>query len=616
MKERIFDIETDGLDATLIHCLTVGSRSTTDYDNMRKFFTNPDNILIGHNIIRYDIPTVERLLDIEVKAKVVDTLVLSWTLFPRMVRHGLEAWGEHYGVEKPEIKNWTDLTTKEYIHRCEEDVKINTLLWEDIKSLLNEMYDSKDKMWEYVEYLTFKMQCAAQQEKDRWKFDLDRASEGLRELVERKQEKFDGLVQSMPKVRQWSIMNPPAKPYKKDGSLSSTGERWYERLKELNLPKHHNEPIRYLNGRVVEPNPNSHPQIKDWLFSLGWKPRNFDYKRNKETGEVKKIPQIKSADEDGQLCDSVLELLVKEPALEHLDGLFVISHRISIVKGMIENCSDDGYVKAEVQGLTNTLRFKHAVCVNLPKVNKPYGELIRGCLIAPDGYEMCGSDMSGLEDRLKQHFLFPYDPDYVKEMMSEDYDPHFSLALLASAVTPEQIDMYNNGNDDGTIKTIRDTYKSGNYACQYGAGVPRLMLTANITRPVAQSVYDSYWKKNWAITRVAEDQTIKTFGGEKWLLNPINGFWYWLKTEKDAFSTLVQGTGSFMFDMWVKLILKRRKQLTGQFHDEFILTLKVGNREKCEKLIRGAMKELNSMFNLNRELDCDVQFGSRYSEIH
>jgi DNA polymerase I-like protein with 3'-5' exonuclease and polymerase domains len=71
-----------------------------------------------------------------------------------------------------------------------------------------------------------------------------------------------------------------------------------------------------------------------------------------------------------------------------------------------------------------------------------------------------------------------------------------------------------------------------------------------------------------------------------------------------------------MFDMWVKLILKRRRQLTGQFHDEFILTLKIGNREKCEKLIRNAMKELNSMFNLNRELDCDVQFGSRYSEIH
>ena len=616
MKERIFDIETDGLDATTIHCLTVGKRSTTDYDNMRKFFTNPDNILIGHNIIRYDIPTVERLLDIKVRAKVVDTLVLSWTLFPRMLRHGLEAWGEYYDVPKPEISDWKELSVEEYIHRCEEDVKINTLLWNDIKKLLTEMYDSEEKMWEYIDYLCFKMQCAAQQEKDRWKFDLNRAIQGHTELLRDKQMRIDGLVQAMPKVRQWSVMNPPSKPYKKDGTLSATGERWFQRLEDLNLPKHHNEPIKYLNGKEVDPNPNSHPQIKDWLFSLGWKPRNFNYLRDKETGEVRKIPQIKSSDDDGSLCPSVMELFAKEPAIDLLNGLFVLSHRIGLLKGMIENCSEDRYVKAEVQGLTNTLRFKHAVCVNLPGVHKPYGELIRGCLIAPEGKELCGSDMSGLEDRLKQHFIFPYDPEYVKEMLRDDYDPHLSLALLASAVTPEQIQAYQNGEDDGTIKTIRHTFKQGNYACQYGAGVPRLVLTANIKKSVAQLVYDSYWKKNWAIKRVAEDQTIKTFGGEKWLLNPINGFWYWLKTEKDAFSTLVQGTASFMFDMWVKIILGKRQQLTGQFHDEFILTIKIGNRDKCTKLIRTAMDELNSMFNLNRELDCDVQFGSRYSEIH
>ena len=96
---------------------------------MEKFFGEAD-VLVGHNIIRYDIPTVERILGVQVKAKLVDTLMLSWYLFPNRLMHGLEDWGEEFGVPKPKITDWDNLSTEEYIHRCEEDVKINTKLWD------------------------------------------------------------------------------------------------------------------------------------------------------------------------------------------------------------------------------------------------------------------------------------------------------------------------------------------------------------------------------------------------------------------------------------------------------------------------------------------------------
>src|SRR3546814_20234655 len=108
--------------------------------------------------------------------------------------------------------------------------------------------------------------------------------------------------------------------------------------------------------------------------------------------------------------------------------------------------------------------MKHKTIVNLPGVKNPYGEDIRGCLICPEGYEQCGSDLSSLEDRLKHHFMFPYDPEYVKEMSTPDFDPHLDLALSAKAVTEEEVIKYKQAeHPDKRIKDIRHTHKQGKY---------------------------------------------------------------------------------------------------------------------------------------------------------
>ena len=63
------------------------------------------------------------------------------------------------------------------------------------------------------------------------------------------------------------------------------------------------------------------------------------------------------------------------------------------------------------------------------------GAEIRGCLIAPEGYTLCGADMTSLEDTTKRHYMKPYDPAYVEEMSKEGFDPHLDLAKHAGAVT-------------------------------------------------------------------------------------------------------------------------------------------------------------------------------------
>jgi len=615
----VFDIETDGLNATKIHCLVYERDgkfiALTDYDDMRNFLLN-EKVLIGHNIILFDIPTLERLLGITIHCKLIDTLTISWYLEPDGVNkkevHGLEAWGDYFGVPKPPIGDWQNLSVEEYIHRCTEDVKINTLLWQRFRKQLLELYGSHKEADKLLNYLSFKMDCAHEQERSRWKLDVPRAKNAEAELLSAKTEKLESLSRIMPKVAVKILRRYPSKPFKKDGTLSTTGARWQALLQRSGLGQDFRGVVEEIVGEK-EPNPASPSQIKAWLYSLGWKPQTFKYKRDKATGETKKIPQV-NLENNGGICPSVKLLYIRESNLQILDGLSVINHRLGLIQGFLTN-EEDGYVKAQISGLTNTLRFKHKTVVNLPKITKPWGSIIRGCLICDDGYELCGSDMSSLEDRLKQHFIYPYDPKYVEEMNVPDYDPHLSLALLAKRVDEVQVSAYKSGKDQ-SIAPIRSIFKNGNYACQYGAGPPRLALTANISLKEAKMVWETYWEKNWAIKEVAKHQKVKTLDGQMWLYNPISNLWYSLRYEKDIFSTLVQGSAAYVFDRWVQIFRETRPQLTAQFHDEVVLTIRTGHRRQAECLLVESINKLNSELHLNRELAIGTQFGQRYSDIH
>jgi hypothetical protein len=615
IRGTVFDIEADGLKPTKIHCMSWYNGgniySTTDYEEITAVLRN-SKYLIGHNIQRYDIPALERLLRVKFKAKLIDTLALSWYLSPDRPRHGLESYGNDFGIEKPKIDDWENLSEEEYIHRCEEDVKINTTLWKQQRVILEQMYPDEQELIRFLSYIEFKLDCAREQEENGWKLDVDRAIRVLQQLLIEKEDKVRQLTEAMPPVQVWATKNKPAKLYKKNGDLSEAGKDWVgllgDRFQET-------DSVKYIKDTKL-PNPNSHIQIKDWLFSLGWKPSTFIYKRDKETGDLKKIPQIQQDKTKGPgLCESVKKLFDKHPELEVLDGLSIISHRITILEGFLKNVDENDYVKAEIQGFTNTLRFKHSIIVNLPSVDRVYGDDIRGCLVAPDGHELAGSDMSSLEDRCKQHYMFPYDPEFVEEMTKPGFDPHLDLAYSAGAVNDLDVKAYKE-HEDKRVKTIRHTYKQGNYASTYGAGPPRIALTVGCTLKEAQAIHEAYWKRNWSVKKIGEDQTIAIFDGRHWLYNPVSRFWYSLRNTKDVFSTLNQGTGVYCFDTYLKHIREGGVPIIGQFHDEWIAVIKLGNRERLQKHVNKAIERTNEELGLNRALSVELKFGTNYGAIH
>jgi hypothetical protein len=576
---------------------------------MRYVLLNSET-LVGHNIIRFDIPAIEKVLGIEVKARLIDTLALSWYLHHDRMKHGLEGYGEDYGVPKPVIKDWNTLTPQEYAHRCDEDVKINNRLWRDLSMKLDKLYkDAEADKDRLIDYLTFKLDCAKEQETLRWKLDVGKAQAAYDEIMSLKVEKVEQLADAMPKRTLTRVASRPKVMHKKDGELSSHGQRWVELCKEYKQPE---TTMQFVVKTGEERgNPNSNDQVKDWLYSLGWKPRTYKFTRDKATGDERQIEQVRK---NGELCSSVKELAEVDPAVDLLDGLTVLTHRAGILKSFLE-CHKDGWLEASVAGLTNTFRFKHyRPLVNLPGVDKPYGDVIRGCLTCPDGYLLAGADMTSLEDTTKRHYMKPLDPDYVEAMSREGFDPHLDLALHAGVITQDDIDKHNSG--ERSLKALRKNYKVVNYSATYGVGAPKLARETGMSKSEAKKLLEAFWSRNWAIEKVASTLRVRELFNGMWLKNPVSGFWYSLRSDKDRFSTLNQSTGVYCFDSWVKECRGMGLETIGQFHDEIIVITKEGDEDKTENIMQMSMNNVNHEINLNVPLGTDVQFGKTYADIH
>jgi len=565
-------------------------------------------------------PVMERILGIEIKARVIDTLFLSWYLEPDRPKHGLDSYGDEAGVPKPPIEDWENLPIEEYIHRVTEDVKINMYVWKKQLKQLLKLYDNNmEEVNRFIDFLMFHADVAVNQEKYGWKLDVDRCKSVLEKLEKDQAHKFKELEKAMPQVPVYAKKNVPKRDkFKISGDICADWVKWYAVLDELGLPHSHRGEVKVLTGHKP-PNAGSVPQIKDWCFSLGWEPTVFDYKRDKKTGDVRKIPQLRvKKDEGPELAPCVALLLDKEPKLHLIADLGVITHRISVLNGFMNDVDDDGYIRAQMQGLTNTLRWKHKVVLNLPGVDKMYGEDMRGCLIAPEGYELCGSDMCSLEDRTKQHYMWPHDPGYVKAMQVVGFDPHLDLAEFAGKLTAEQVAAFK-VKKNPVVAAIRKVYKQVNYACVYGAQGATVGRSAGVSEAEGTKLVAAYWRRNWSVEAIADEQITKKCNGRTWLYNPVSGFWYDLRHKKDRFSTLNQGTGSYCFTMWMKNIMELGgPPIIGNMHDEVICLIRkvAGAREKCEALLHKAIAMVNEQLKLNRDLEVDVQFDDNYAGTH
>lgn len=598
-------------------------------------FLDTGPTLVMHNGATFDFEALKFLGYDVSKCTLIDTLFISWYLQPYRPKHGLESYGDEFGVPKPYIEDWEKQTQEEYNERVQEDCKIQSILWEQQYSQLLKIYRSPGEVKRFVEYLMTKARQQVIQQRTRWKLNIPKAEDFKAKLEPMISEKVTALESAMPKVPVIVLKSRPAKCHNVSGTISADGLKWKAICDANGLDWMDPDlTIKYIK-EYKAPNANSSSQIKDWLFSLGWKPQTFKFVRDKETGETRQIPQVTTKDENDNpdICKSIKELAEDHPesGLEHLIGLGVLKHRLSVVNGFLRDVDSEGFLTARCGGLTNTLRLKHRELVNLPSIRVFGGEELRGMLEAcSEEYEQLGSDLCSLEDRCKHHYQWNFDPEYVKKQLADDYDAHLAIGVIGGFITEEQAQAHKDNaklpteqQDKSKKVKQRPMFKTTNYACQYGAGVATVTRSAKCDPATGARLHKAYWDLNWSIKEIAASTTVKTVDGQMWQLNPVNNFWYSLRQEKDRFSTLCQGTGAYVFDIWCNNIIEicnerygRDPMLSGQFHDELILQVRKGNRELWTALLHEAMDRTNKQLKLNRDCACDVQFGDDYSQIH
>jgi hypothetical protein len=171
----VIDIETNGLyhEVTHIHCIVVKNLETNSIysfdnngfdfkiDNVKKAGTveegikllkKSDKVLIGHNIIDYDLRVVKKLFSTDLGIeRAIDTLLLSHMLRPHLKRHpdcpaseiieggrkqigthSLKNWSFYLGVDKIDNEDWRK-ASENIIRRCVNDVLITEKLFRHFK---------------------------------------------------------------------------------------------------------------------------------------------------------------------------------------------------------------------------------------------------------------------------------------------------------------------------------------------------------------------------------------------------------------------------------------------------------------------------------------------------
>lgn len=665
-KVYVFDIETVGLLDKInsfkdLHVMSLSFKdkdnkwqikSTRDIEDIKKVMCNPNNVLVCHNAINYDVPALEKM-GIEVKANIIDTLPLSYYLYSELDKHGLASWGEFFGVAKPEIEDWENLTYEEYEFRCSEDVKINTNLWVMILNYLREIYDNNDDLIvKTINYLNFKAKKLYSQYKNPIYINIEQCKKNLEFLEGVIAEKELELNALLPKVPKKAKRTKPKNPYKKDGSLSVAGEKWFTMVNQLNLPHDYDGIIEEIVG-YSEPNCQSAPQMKGYLFSLGWKPTIF------KDGANGKVPQLR--DDDKNLCEDIQRLIKENPSLQALDGLSVAQHRSGYLKGFLANADEDGRAPAWASGFTRTLRLKHsAPFANLPKPNANHGALVRGVMVAPPGYICIGADLSSIEDKCKQISIYPLDPEYVNSMNTKGWDAHLALGEKAGMFTADEVQFYkwykniekkenpytcpeslvrlSKEEQEHTFHLLdkrRAVAKTTNYAATYGAGAAKLS-ESGMTLKEAKTLHKSYHEMNWSVKKFAETRIVKTVKGNNWrkvhkkagglqqttesnwIWNEFSNMWLFLKNDKDRFSACNQNFGVKVFDIWGYFLMEEGIEFSGEWHDEeFWYCLDTPEEiERNIDIIKKSIIKVNKYFNPPIPIECDFKIGDNYAKVH
>ena len=372
------DIETDGLDATVIWCAVCRHNGVSEVICNEKDFKayvsrHERSRWVFHNGLGFDVGVLQRIWNHQFdRDTVVDTLVLSRLADPsRSGGHSLRNWGNILGFPKGDHEDWSQLTPA-MIDYCIRDVELTEAVYSRLLVELDGFSQDSIDLEHEVQWVI------QEQVENGWQLDqrlchtlCAKFKERMYAIEEELQEVFPPIVE----------------------------ERWSEKTGKR------------LKDKVTVFNPGSRQQVAERLEAKG-----AVWSELTPSGR----PQVdeKTLEENKHIPEAVL-------VLEYL----LLQKRYAQVSSWIEHVQEDGRVHGRVTtngAITGRMTHQSPNMAQVPSVNSQFGKECRDCWVVPEGQRLVGVDASGLELRMLAHYMG--DEEFTNVLLRDDIHTRNQLA--------------------------------------------------------------------------------------------------------------------------------------------------------------------------------------------
>lgn len=632
----IFDIETNGLLDTVstLHSLVLRDADTGQlvgsYTDAFRDPKAPGDYLpvaqglallaeaeeiIGHNVIKYDIPALQKLFPAwTYKGRVTDTLVMArlWMsgdalrahdMEERKVQgrligaHSLEAWGYRVGVFKGDYAkvaggdvwaHWSDQMQR----YCEQDTEVTF-------------------------HLLRRMEAAGL---DPRAVELEHRVATIISRQERRGFCFDSLSAEQ------LVGSLMAEKAALEDQLQKTFKPWWRAAGGL-IPKRDNAKMGYTEGAPLTKvelhvfDPNSRRDFGDRLKALyGWEPKELT-----ETGQ----PKIDEATL-GTLAWPEAKIAARYFMVQKRLGQLSAGKEAWLSK--VRNGRIHGNVNTNG---AHTGRMTHSGpnLAQVPSVRAPWGKECRGLFCAGPGYVLVGMDAAAIELRNLAGYMAPYDGGAYAQIVLNSDDPEVKAAgndLHSVNARALGLDPKKKYRIDGKEPTGRDIAKVWFYAFIYGAGNAKLGEILGVRGPqsklarAGKAARDRFMRALPALGKLVEavQKRLKARG----FLLGLDGRRLHARSEHAALNTLLQSAGAvFMKKALVELddaLIAAGLtpgvdyEFVANVHDEIQMEVLPQHAEFVGKLAADCVRIAGEAFNFRCPLAGNYVIGKTWADTH
>lgn len=610
----VFDIETDGLlqELTKIHSLVIYDLDSNTFYSCTDNFYVPNNdevqtktidegikllesaeTIIGHNIIKFDIPAIQKLYPEFKYNKARDTLLMSKLVYPdigliddRLIlknqlpkslrgRYSLESFGYRlkeykgeYGKQENAWDNWSP-QMQEY---CEQDVNLTKKLWDLVnsKGIPETTLDIEHKFATIL----------FNQEMRGVHFDFDKAVDLASELQAKKIELESQLKTAFPDEVKEEIFIP----------------------KVNNKSKGYVKDVPFIKKTIVEFNPSSRDMIADRLMrKYNWKPKHLTNTGKPilneeiiETLDYSEAPLIKEY------------FLVTKVLGQLLDGknawLKLYNKETKAIHGAVDT----------IGAVTCRCTHKLPNLAQVPAVGGFMGKECRELFKAREGYNLIGCDASGLELRCLAHYM--KDDEYTNEILNGDI--HTKNQVAAGLPT-------------------RNEAKRFIYAFIYGGGDALIGSLVGGKSKEGKAIKDKFLSSLPSLDRLIKG--VKTAVKTRGFLKGLDKRQLKVREQYKGLNVLLQSAGAIVMKKALCILHddlikkgykvynwvdhnKGRKDFDVAFvlniHDEYQAEVKPEITEEYKVMAVEAIRKAGEFFDYRCPLDGEAKIGKNWCETH